>query len=160
MNPTSSLSSEFDEHWWRHTHMQQVMDWWLIILFCIWLFLYLHIKIFKSALVKVMAWYQVGVVMTNFWRHFAFSGPLTKISKPVSRPWISNCIHIKQWDVITHLCFNGSFTLYARGGYSLYVGWYGCAAVLTPFFDILGIEHDLLGVIFLIHQHQNDLLGY
>ena len=30
-----------------------------------------------------------------------------------------------------------------RGGYSLYVGWYGCAAVLTPFFDILRIEHDL-----------------
>ena len=43
--------------------------------------------------------------------------------------------------------------------YSLYVGWYGCAAVLTPFFDILGIEQDVLGVLFLIHQHQNDLLG-
>ena len=48
----------------------------------------------------------------------------------------------------------------ARGGYSLYVGWYGCAAVLTPFFDILRIEHDLFGVLFLIHQQQSYLLGY
>ena len=47
-----------------------------------------------------------------------------------------------------------------RGGYSLYVGWYGCAAILTLFFDILRIELDLFGVFFLIHQHQNDLLGY
>ena len=46
------------------------------------------------------------------------------------------------------------------GGYSLYVGWYGCASVLTPFFDIFGIEIDLFGVLFVIHQHQNDLLGY
>ena len=45
------------------------------------------------------------------------------------------------------------------GSYA-YVGWYGCAAVLTPFFDILGIELDLFGVLFLIHQYQNDLLGY
>ena len=29
-----------------------------------------------------------------------------------------------------------------------------------PLFDILGIELDLFGVLFLIHQHQNDLLGY
>ena len=29
-----------------------------------------------------------------------------------------------------------------------------------PVFDILGIELDLFGVLFLIHQHQNDLLGY
>ena len=36
----------------------------------------------------------------------------------------------------------------SRGGYSLYVGWYGCAAVLTPFFDILRIELDLFGVFF------------
>ena len=28
-----------------------------------------------------------------------------------------------------------------------------------PFFDILGIEHDLFGVLLLIHQHQNDILG-
>ena len=35
-----------------------------------------------------------------------------------------------------------------RGGYSLYVGWYGCAAVLTPFFDILGIELDFWGYFF------------
>ena len=47
-----------------------------------------------------------------------------------------------------------------RGGYSLYVGWYGCAAVLTPFFDILRIEHDLFGALFLIHQQQSYLLGY
>ena len=50
--------------------------------------------------------------------------------------------------------------LETRGGYSLYVGWYGCAAVLTPFFDILRIEHDLFGVLFLIHQQQSYLLGY
>ena len=37
----------------------------------------------------------------------------------------------------------------SRGGYSLYVGWYGCAAVLTPFFDILRVELDLFGVFFL-----------
>ena len=53
-----------------------------------------------------------------------------------------------------------SAKLRPRGGYSFYVGWYGCAAVLTPFFDILGIELDLFGVLFLIHQYQNDLLGY
>ena len=29
-----------------------------------------------------------------------------------------------------------------------------------PVFDILGIELDLFGVLFLIHRHQNDLLGY
>ena len=51
-------------------------------------------------------------------------------------------------------------TVEPRGGYSLYVGWYGCAAVLTPFFDIVGIEFDLFGVLFLIHQYQNDHLGY
>ena len=28
-----------------------------------------------------------------------------------------------------------------------------------PFFDILGIELDLYGVLFLIHWHQNDRLG-
>ena len=50
-------------------------------------------------------------------------------------------------------------TVPTRGGYSLYVGWYGCAAVLTPFFDIMGIELDLFWVLFLIHWHQNDLLG-
>ena len=46
------------------------------------------------------------------------------------------------------------------GGYSLCDGWYICAAVLTPFFHFGRIEHDLFGVFFLIHQHQNDLLGY
>ena len=45
------------------------------------------------------------------------------------------------------------------GGYSLYDGWYICAAVLTPFFDPLGTKLDLFGVFFLIHQHKNDLLG-
>ena len=45
------------------------------------------------------------------------------------------------------------------GGYSLYDGWYICAAVLTPFFHPLGTKLDLLGVFFLIHQHKNDLLG-
>ena len=45
------------------------------------------------------------------------------------------------------------------GGYSLYDGWYICAAVLTPFFDLLGTKLDLFGVFFLIHQHKNDLLG-
>ena len=47
-----------------------------------------------------------------------------------------------------------------RGGYSLCDGWYICAAVLTPFFHFGRIEHDLFGVFFLIHQHQNDLLWY
>ena len=46
------------------------------------------------------------------------------------------------------------------GGYSLCDGWYICAAVLTPFFHFGRIEHDLFGVFFLIHQHQNDLLWY
>ena len=46
------------------------------------------------------------------------------------------------------------------GGYSFYVGWYGCVAVLILFFYILGIELDLLGVLFLIHLHQNYLFGY
>ena len=45
------------------------------------------------------------------------------------------------------------------GGYSLYDGWYICAAVLTPFFYPLGTKLDLFGVFFLIHQHKNDLLG-
>ena len=49
--------------------------------------------------------------------------------------------------------------LQPQGGYSLYDGWYICAAVLTPFFDPLGTKLDLLGVFFLIHQHKNDLLG-
>ena len=46
------------------------------------------------------------------------------------------------------------------GGYSLCDGWYICAAVLTPFFHFGRIEHDLLGVLFLIHQQQSYLLGY
>ena len=50
-------------------------------------------------------------------------------------------------------------SFYPRGGYSLYDGWYICAAVLTPFFDPLGTKLDLFGVFFLIHQHKNDLLG-
>ena len=45
------------------------------------------------------------------------------------------------------------------GGYSLYDGWYICAAVLTPFFDPLAAKLDLFGVFVLIHQHKNDLLG-
>ena len=69
---------------------------------------------------------------------------------------------VKKDPVITITRFNSIVFVIenARGGYSLYVGWYGCAAVLTPFFDILRIELDLFGVFFLIHQHQNDLLGY
>ena len=46
------------------------------------------------------------------------------------------------------------------GGYSLCDGWYICAAVLTPFFHFGRIEHDLFGVLFLIHQQQSYLLGY
>ena len=46
------------------------------------------------------------------------------------------------------------------GEYSLYVGLYECAAILSPFFDILGIELDLFGILFFTHQHQNNLLGY
>ena len=49
------------------------------------------------------------------------------------------------------------------GGYSLYVGWYGCAAVLTPFLTFWGLNSIFLanfGVLFLIHQHQNYFLGY
>ena len=48
----------------------------------------------------------------------------------------------------------------SRWGYSLYVGSYICATVLTPFFYLRRIEHNVLGVLFLIHQHQNDLFGY
>ena len=51
------------------------------------------------------------------------------------------------------ICFPG-------GGYSLCDGWYICAAVLTPFFHFGRIEHDLFGVLFLIHQQQSYLLGY
>ena len=64
------------------------------------------------------------------------------------------CVNSITWGPSPSLGISG-----ARGGYSLYIGWYGCAAVLTPFFDILGIELDLFGVLFLIHWHQNDLLG-
>ena len=46
------------------------------------------------------------------------------------------------------------------GGYSLCDGWYICAVVLTPFFHFGRIEHDLFGVLFLIHQQQSYLLGY
>ena len=35
-----------------------------------------------------------------------------------------------------------------------------CAAILTPFFDLLRIEHNLFGVLFLIHQHQKAHFGY
>ena len=69
-------------------------------------------------------------------------------------PWIQNLITAS---VHCSISPNRSGS---RGGYSLYVGLYGCAAVLTPFFDILGIELNLFGVFFLIHQHQNNLLGY
>ena len=48
----------------------------------------------------------------------------------------------------------------SRGGYSLYVGRYICAAIFTPFFDLLRIEHNLFGVLFLIHQHQKAHFGY
>ena len=61
--------------------------------------------------------------------------------------------------ILVAICLGLINGLCPRGGYSLYIGWYGCAAVLTPFFDILGIERDLFGVLFLIHWHQNDLLG-
>ena len=44
-------------------------------------------------------------------------------------------------------------------GSSSMLGDIGCAAVLAPIFDILGIEHDPFGVLFLIHRHQNNLLG-
>ena len=46
------------------------------------------------------------------------------------------------------------------GLHSLCDGWYICAAVLTPFFHFGRIEHDLFGVLFLIHQQQSYLLGY
>ena len=46
------------------------------------------------------------------------------------------------------------------GGYSLYDGWYICAAVFDPFFDPLGTKLDLFGVFFLIHQHKIRSFGY
>ena len=68
------------------------------------------------------------------------------------------------WYIYIHYFPTNIYTAYHRGGrggggYSLYDGWYICAAVLTPFFDPLGTKLDLFGVFFLIHQHKNDLLG-
>ena len=64
----------------------------------------------------------------------------------------SLCLGCKQWQKLMHSC--------PGGGYSLCDGWYICAAVLTPFFHFGRIEHDLFGVLFLIHQQQSYLLGY
>ena len=43
-------------------------------------------------------------------------------------------------------CLTGE--LLSRGGYSLYVGWYGCAAILTLFLTFWGLNSIFLGYFF------------
>ena len=96
----------------------------------------------------IYIWMYVVIVYGQLGKISSKQPVYLSCGEPVINGLVQNCIN------------SIAIALGPRGGYSLYVGWYGCAAVLTPFFDILRLELDLFGVFFLIHQHQNDLLGY
>ena len=51
---------------------------------------------------------------------------------------------IQRWPIKQKVCE----IEWSRGGYSLYVGWYGCAAVLTPFLTFWEVNTIFLGYFF------------
>ena len=92
-------------------------------------------------------WAVIGPVIHDESKSQAF-----ELGIPQSRgaPYIRGaaCIRDKTVGIYRFIQTNIYFTVCPRAGYSLYVGWYICAAVLTPFLTFWGLNTIFFGYSF------------